>query len=226
MSAFVLVTSVSSGVVAQAANRAGQRLDDGVAGSQRTAVPVEDEHPVGPPQRLRPVGHHDRGGARLLEPVEGRHEQRLALGVEVRVGLVEHDQARLAVEGPGEADPLPLAARQGRPAVLETGLVALRQAKDHFVHAGQLRRADDVHPLHRGRHAGDVLGHRAGEQHRLLRQVADVAAQRRLGVVREFRPIQTDRAAFGATTPVSRRQACSCRRPMGPRRRDIRRVRS
>ena len=59
-----------------------------------------------------------------------------------------------------------------------------------------LRRIDDIFVPGGGRHAGDVLGHGAFEQHHLLRQIADVLPQR-LPVLFERRTIEPHRAACG-----------------------------
>ena len=63
--------------------------------------------------------------------------------------------------------------------------------------AGELRRPDHIPAVDLRHHAGDVLGDRAGEQHRLLRQVADVAPERGLRVVGEPGGIEPDRAQVG-----------------------------
>ena len=72
----------------------------------------------------------------------GAGERLLAFGIEIGVGLVEHDQERLAVERARERDPLPLSGGQRRAALAEFGLVAGGQADDQVVHAGGLGRGD------------------------------------------------------------------------------------
>ena len=74
------------------------------------------------------LGARKRVGQRLL-----------AGGVEIGVGLVEHDQRRVAEEGARQRDALLLAARQRRAVALQHGLVAARQLADHVVHAGEHR---------------------------------------------------------------------------------------
>ena len=44
--------------------------------------------------------------------LDGANEGALAIRIEIGVGLVEDDQSRPTIDGPGEADALPLAAGQ------------------------------------------------------------------------------------------------------------------
>ena len=121
------------------------------------------------------MGDHDHGGAGALDPIQGAEQRRLAFLVEARIGLVEHQQARPAEQGAGEADALALAAREMEAALADLGLVAVRQAQDHVVHAGEARSLDDVVGIGVGE-APDVVLYGAAEQGDVLRQVADVAA--------------------------------------------------
>ena len=82
--------------------------------------------PFDPAEAERLTPEQDRGGAGFPEAADGRHERRLAFGVEMGVGLVQHDQARLAKDGSCEPNPLALAARERCPAIRELGLVTLR----------------------------------------------------------------------------------------------------
>ncbi len=72
----------------------------------------------------------------------GLGERLLAFGVEIGIGLVEHDQERLAVERARERNSLLLSSGQRRPALAELGLVAGGQVDDQVVHAGGLGRGD------------------------------------------------------------------------------------
>ena len=114
-------------------------------------------------------------------------------------------------------------------AVAEMGLVAPRQPADQLVHAGGPGGGHDV-----GRvgvaEAGDVLPHRAVEQARVLRQVAQRAAEagrlvpeapaRRAGCRPSSAP-EADKAAAPAST-CRRRTGRSRRGPRRPRRRSSR----
>ena len=74
---------------------------------------------------------------------DGARQRLLALGVEVRVRLVQHHQERIAVERAGEGDALPLAGRERQPGVAEPRIVAVGQLQDEVVHAGRLGGGDD-----------------------------------------------------------------------------------
>ncbi len=71
--------------------------------------------------------------------VADRVDQRLlALRVEIGVRLVEDQHRRVAVERPGQRDPLPLAAREPLAAGADLGVIAARQAEQQVVRAGPL----------------------------------------------------------------------------------------
>ena len=64
--------------------------------------------------------------------------------VQVGVRLVQHHQARPAVERAGQADALLLASRQPYVELAQRRLVALRQAQHHIVHGSGTRSADHL----------------------------------------------------------------------------------
>ena len=133
---------------------AGRRLG---LGGRAAAWPHGLEHALedlvlGPEGLGAAVGHHQDAGrppparsgrwaiTTQMPPALPHPEDRLgqgvlALGVEVGVGLVEHDEERIAVERAGQADALALPGRQPGAALAEPGVVALRQAQDQLVHA-------------------------------------------------------------------------------------------
>src|SRR3954471_9997186 len=142
-------------------------LDDALAQHEDGIDLIEDAGPMADDDDHRPILLH-RGDCLV--------ERRLALGVKIGVRLVEHDQPGAAQQRTRQADPLALAARQQSALLADAGLVALGQAQDQLVGAGDLGRVDDL--LGRGRsQPGDVLGHRAVEQRDLLGQVADMLAE-------------------------------------------------
>jgi hypothetical protein len=65
------------------------------------------------------VGDDDDCGAALFQVGDRPHQRRLAIVVETGVGSVEDDQARLAEQYAGEADPLALPALQLKPGLAE-----------------------------------------------------------------------------------------------------------
>ena len=92
-------------------------------------------------ERGRAVGDDDDDAAALPHREDGLVQGLVAGAVEAGIGLVEHDQERVAVEGAGERDALALAAREGGAAFADAGVVAVRQIEDEFMGAsGPLQR--------------------------------------------------------------------------------------
>src|SRR5690606_10701671 len=98
---------------------------------------------------------------------------RLAFRIEIRVRLVQNHELRLAEHRSGEADPLPLSAREEHAAVADLRPVSVRQAQDQLVAACPKRGLDDV-GIRRVAKPGDVVAHRAAEELDVLRKIADV----------------------------------------------------
>ena len=117
----------------------------------------------------------DQGDTRPLEGLDRLGERRLAGLIEVGVGLVEDDEARVAEHRARQPDALALPARQPHPAVADVGVVTLRKMPDHLVRMG-VRRRLDYRLVVDYLHARNVVAHLAGEQLDVLRQEADVAA--------------------------------------------------
>ena len=90
--------------------------------------------------------------------------------------------------------PLPLPARERLPALADARVVALRQAHDQLVHARLLGRLMTASGSALGLEAGDVLADGAVEQLDVLRQVADVPAERLGRPLIERRPVQAHAA--------------------------------
>ena len=137
---------------------------------------VQDEHRIQRRERTRTVRYDDRTAPRRA--ISMARERRLALGIEVRIGFVEHDEERFAVQRPSETYALTLARRQQRPAVADGGRVPLRQRYDQIVCAGRHGRFEYGLLVRSGLEPADVVGDRAVEQRDFLWQVADVATKR------------------------------------------------
>ena len=101
----------------------------------------------------------------------------LALVVERRGRLIEDENAGIDHQGPGDGDPLPLAAREIGAALLDHRVVALRQLGDELVRARESGRLHHDHARHRGIAKRDVLVDRAVEENVLLQHDADLPAQ-------------------------------------------------
>ena len=154
---------------------------------------AQDGQPVGVAHQRGPVRHQHHRRSHALQPRQCDAKRFLSVGVEIRVRLVEHDQLRSAVHGSRQRDALPLAARQHGTGVAQLGVVGLRQARDHLVHAGQSRRCDDRLRVDRPE-LRDVVCHRAGKQLHVLRQVADHAGQLLGRPVGQLHAVQAHRA--------------------------------
>jgi hypothetical protein len=140
------------------------------------AAALERDDAIRRPHGREPV-RDDEDGARLGDLHHVLLNDALALVVEGAGRLVEDQDARIGDERAGNGDALALAARERRAALADDGVVALAQLEDEFVRSREPRRCDDT--LHRHGRIGerDVLAHRAVEQHVLLQDHADLAAQ-------------------------------------------------
>src|SRR6185312_4802838 len=97
------------------------------------------------------------------------------LAVERTGGLVEDQYGGILEDGPGDGDPLALAAGELDPAVADDGGVFLGKALDEFRGVGLPRRRPDL-LLARPRPAvTDVLGNGTAEQDDILRHERHVA---------------------------------------------------
>ena len=92
--------------------------------------------------------------------------------------LVEHEHRRVAQQRARDADALALAARERDALRAEVGVVAQRQRADELVRRRRARRGHDLLARRVGR-VGDVVVHRAAEQHGVLEHDRDLLAQPR-----------------------------------------------
>ena len=97
--------------------------------------------------------------------------------VEGRERVVEEVDLGLAHEGPGDGQPLALAARHVRAALGDAGVEAARHGGDEVAGLGDLERLPHLLVGGVGLAVAEVAGHRAGEQVRLLRHEPDAAPQ-------------------------------------------------
>ena len=108
-------------------------------------------------QQGRAQGYDHCGDPPLISALQGLGQSLLARRVEIRVGLVEHDEGRITEESPGERDALLLSSGERPAAAVEHGLVSLRQLTDHVVDAREHRRLIDARVGQVVAHAADVL---------------------------------------------------------------------
>ncbi len=144
-------------------------------------------------ERCRPVrdDHHRR--ALLLELDDAFGKRLVAFGVEIRARLVEHDQVGLAEDGPRQGDPLPVAAGKRRAAFADLGLVSSGNRRIMSWTPAMLRRLDDL-GIGPGSEAADVGGDRIGEELDILRQIAEITAERLARPGRNVGAIEPHRA--------------------------------
>ena len=112
---------------------------------------------------------HEIGEPALHEP--------LVLGVERAGRFVEQQHRGVAQHGARDRQPLPLAARKRDATLAHARLVTLRQALHEFVNGRGHRRRLHLGVTGAGAAVADVLGHGAGEDHRLLRHHGELRAQ-------------------------------------------------
>src|SRR2546427_81715 len=136
---------------------------------------VEHEDAVGAHDTRETVGE-DEGGAASHETIERRLDQRLALRVDRRERLVEHEDRRVAQERARDGDPLALATREPHTALAHDGVVALGEPEDELFRVrGAGRRAQLVGARVRLAHP-DIVLDRAVEEPRLLAHEGDPGA--------------------------------------------------
>ena len=121
----------------------------------------------------------------MTKVVRSRHEplQRLLhrlfrLGVQCRCGLIQDKDARVLQEGARDRDALALPAAELDPALADARIVALRHRLDEVVGVRSQGSRLDL-PLGRIQLAvDDIIAHGAAEERRLLRDDADLLAER------------------------------------------------
>ena len=111
-----------------------------------------------------------------LEFANGLHQGLLASVVQVRIGFVQNNQARLAVDRARQRNPLPLAARQQLAGFADGGVITLGKSKNHLVQAGALGGRNHAFGVNIAK-PGDVLGQRTVEQFDVLWKVPQVRAE-------------------------------------------------
>ncbi len=85
----------------------------------------ENQNPVGGVHERRVVADGDHRRAPRLQVCDGGEQGGFTGHVEIGVGLIEDDDARIAEERTGERDPLPLAAGQRGAAVTDLRVISV-----------------------------------------------------------------------------------------------------
>ena len=161
---------------------------------------LEDDDVVEADDGGEPVGHQHEG-AIPRHPAERLEHRRLRLRVQRRGGLVQDEDGGAAHQGPGERDPLALAAREPRAPLADGRVVALGQAPQCLVDAGVPRGRLDLLVGRARPTEPDVLADRQVEQIALLVHHADLAPERRLRRAAEVRAVERHRARARVVEP-------------------------
>ncbi len=107
------------------------------------AAGVDDQDDVGLAHRRQAVRDHQRGAARQRTPERLLH-RRLGLRVEVRGGLVEHDDVRRLEQETGQRDALLLAAGEAIAAVADERVETVRKGLDQWQDLGVAERLEQL----------------------------------------------------------------------------------
>ena len=157
---------------------------------------VDDDDGVAVLDGAEAVGDHEHGASRgdLREVL---HDDVLALVVERARGFVEDEDARIEDEGARDGDALPLAAGEEAAALADEGVVLLREFLDEGVGAGEVRGGGDLFVGGVGAGDLDVLLDGAAEEHAVLEDDADLAAEPGWLYLRDVDAVDEDAAALG-----------------------------
>ena len=157
--------------------RVGAAADDqlGVRALLDQAAPVQHEDPVGAHDARQAVREDERRAAEH-ESVEGGLDQRLALGVDGRERLVEHQHGRVAQERPRDRDALPLAAGEAHAPLADDRRVALREPGDELLGVRRPRGSPQLVGTRIGLAHADVVLDGAVEEPRVLADERDAPA--------------------------------------------------
>ena len=195
----------------------GADLGDGSA--------IKHEDAVGMANRAQAVGD-DKRGAAVEQSGQALLDQPFALGVEVTGGLVEDEDARVGQDGPGDGQPLALAAAESHAALADQGLVPVGQTLDELGGICGVRGQGDPRSGCPAIAIGDVLGNRAVEEEDIL---LDDAQQPAIALdldIAQAGSIKADRSRGGiveARDEIARASSCLSR--CGPPGRSSRRAR-
>lgn len=123
------------------------------------------------------MGDHDHGAPFALQFGQGGDQGIFTLLIQVGIGLVQDHQLRVAEQGAGQSQPLLLSGGEDIAVAEDFGVVAFRQPQDHVVDTGGA--GGRHYPVGvDGAESRDVFADAAVEKFDVLRQIADVVAQR------------------------------------------------
>src|SRR5665648_904889 len=185
-----------------------------VAGDQvRMRPPVDDPAAgevhdlVSQQHRGHPIGDQQHGRPRPGTPPRPHPAEDLLLhpGVDGRRRVVEQEQPGHPDQGPGDREPLALAAREVRAALTQGRVQSTRQSPDHVVDACHAKGRPHGVVVRRGRVVrvleGDVGPDGVLEQERLLRDVGHLRRDIRGQQPTDVDTVELDRALAGVPQP-------------------------
>ena len=161
---------------------------------------VDDCDAIGAHRGGESVRHDDRGTT-LEDRVEAGLHQRLRLEVEVRRRLVEHEHARPGEERAGERDELPLTRRERHAAFVHRRVEPLGEPVDEVGQPDAMDRLPDLVVGGVRLRELDVVADVPGEEERLLRNDAQLPAQRFDRDVAQVVAVDGDAALGGVVEP-------------------------
>ncbi len=128
---------------------------------------------------------------------DSRGKRRLALSVQIGIRFIENDKEGILIKSSRQRDTLPLTGRQHRAAWADLGFIPLWETQDHIMHTGDFGSGNHRRRFRRVLKAGDVFGHRAGEELDILWEVADMGTEITVIPLVQRSAVEADRAAVG-----------------------------
>ncbi len=129
----------------------------------------------------------------------------LALRVEGAGRLVEHEDARVLEDGPGDGHALLLSAGELHASLAHQRIVALGKFLDEAVRIGGARGGLDFGARRAGPAVADVLGDGGGEEDRLLRHRPDLPPQEGRIQFPQVVAVEEDAAPIGVVEAADER---------------------
>src|SRR5580698_8118375 len=152
---------------------------------------LEHQDFVSIPNRAEPVGdRHHRSP--LHKPLHSLDHKPLRLRVQSRSGLVKDQNWRVANDGAGNADPLPLSSRERKPTLADHGVITVDHAGNKLIGVRELRRFLDFLLGSPQAAVGDVVTYCATKKDRVLKHKTDLAAKGKKLVLTNIDAVDAD----------------------------------
>ena len=142
------------------------------------------------------MGDND-DGTLVADVTEGAAQLLFGLPVEAARRLIQQQHRRIADQGPGNGDSLPLATGKPRARFADFGGVTVGHVDDKFVNAGGGGRLDELLVGGFGEAVDDVVADGAGEEYAFLGNVTYPAGQLGAGELADIGAIEENPAFAG-----------------------------